>query len=195
MVTTNKTEPKNGMEVFSDGTVVYDYEEAKKVISELKAKKYAVSDCILLMLYAQSDKPIFGRVLLVKEVFLLMKEILDKEETQDAKFIPYRLGMYSFTVGNALVNLEYSGYIERKGKKNAKLEQFELTDKGKKYVSEIWNTLPKIIQDITKEKRKGWDQLGYDGILRLVYRKYPEYREKSCLKERYKTITWGKGAG
>ena len=194
-MTTSKIETKKGIEVFSDGTVVYDFEEAKEVISELKAKKHAVSDCILLMLYAQPDKPIFGRVLLVKEVFLLTKEILNEDDIQNAKFIPYRWGMYSFTVGNALANLEYSGYIERKGKKNAKLEQFELTDKGKEFISKIWNALPAMTQETAKEKRKGWDQLGYDGILRLVYRKYPKYKEKSRLKERYKTITWGKGVG
>ena len=194
-MTTKEIGPEKGIEVFSDGTIVYDYEEAKKVIGELKPKKYAVSDCILLILNAQPNKPIFGRVLLLKEVFLLIKEILNEDDIQDAKFIPYRLGMYSFTVGNALTNLEYSGYIIRKGKKNAKLEQFELTDKGKEYISKIWNALPTITQKTAEEKRKGWDQLGYDGILRLVYRKYPKYREKSCLKERYKTITWGKGVG
>jgi len=195
VTTNNETEPNRELQVYSDGTVVYDYEQAQRVVDTLKLKKYTVSDSILLTLYAQSNKPIYGRVVMMKEVFLLIKEILKEDEAQDAKFIPYRLGMYSFTVGNALTNLEYSGYIERKGKKNTKLEQFELTDKGKKHISKIWNTLPVETQKIAEEKRKGWDQLGYDGILRFVYRKYPEYKEKSCIKERYKTITWGKGVG
>lgn len=194
-MTIEKIESDKGIESYSDGTIIYDYEQAKEIMGELKPKKHAVSDCVLFALYAQPDKPIFGRVLMVKEVFLLMKEILDEDEIQDAKFIPYRLGMYSFTVGNALTNLEYSGYIERKGKKNTKLEQFELTEKGKEYISKIWSKLPLDTQETAKKKRKGWDQLGYDGILRLVYRKYPEYKEKSCLKNRYKTITWGKGVG
>jgi predicted transcriptional regulator len=194
-VVTEKIQPNKGIETYSDGTVIYDYEQAKIIMNELKPKKHAVTDCILLTLYAQPDKPIFGRVLMIKEVFLLMKEILNESEIQDPKFVPYRLGMYSFTVGNALTNLEYSGYLERKGKKNTKLEQFELTEKGKEYISKIWKTLSLITQETAKEKRKGWDQLGYDGILRLVYQKYPEYKEKSCLKDRYKTITWGKGVG
>ena len=194
-MTTEKNQQNKGIETYSDGTVIYDYEQAKEILAGLKPKKYSVSDCILLTLYAQPDKPVFGRVVMVKEVFLLMKEILNESEIQDPKFVPYRLGMYSFTLGNALANLEYSGYIERKGKKNTKLEQFELTEKGKEYISKIWKTLSSDMQKTVKDKRKGWDQLGYDGILRLVYRKYPEYKEKSCLKERYKTITWGKGVG
>lgn len=190
-----KNDSDREMQVYSDGTVIFDYEEAEKLLSELKLKKYTVADCILLTLFSQPEKPIVGRVVMMKEVFLIIKEILREENTQDAKFIPYRLGMYSFTVGNALTNLEYSGFVERKGKKNTKLEQFSLTEKGKKYISRIWETLPPDTQKIAKEKRKGWDQLGYDGILRLVYRKYPEFKEKSCLKDRYKNITWGTGVG
>lgn len=194
MENTNQNKGIEGIRDYPDGTIVYTYETAKEVFKTAKQKKFTVSDCILLMLFAQSDKPIFGRVLLVKEVFLLTKEILNTD-AQDAKFIPYRFGPHSFTIGNALPNLEYSGHIERKGKKNAKLEQFTLTAKGKEHISKIWQSLPEEIQETIKNKRKGWDQLGYDGILRLVYQKYPEYKEKSHLKDRYKTITWGKGLG
>jgi predicted transcriptional regulator len=195
MVTNIKTKNNEEIRDYLDGTIVYDFEDAKKIISDLKPKKYTVSDCVLLTLFAQPDKPIVGRVVMMKEVFLIIKEVLKDDEVQDPKFIPYRLGMYSFTVGNALTNLEYSGFLERKGKKNTKLEQFILTEKGRKHISRIWNSLSADTQRLAEERRKGWDQLGYDGILRLVYRKYPEYKDKSCIKDRYKTITWGKGVG
>jgi predicted transcriptional regulator len=191
----NRIGNNSQFETYSDGTVIYDYEQAERMIAELKPKKYSVSDCILLTLFAQRDQPIVGRLVMMKEVFLIIKEVLNEQEIQDPKYIPYRLGMYSFTVGNALTNLEYSGFIIRKGKKNTRLEQFELTQKGKDYIRKTWNSLNASTQKTAEEKRKGWDQLGYDGILRLVYRKYPEYKEKSCLKDRYKTITWGKGVG
>ena len=103
--------------------------------------------------------------------------------------------MYSFTVGDVLANLEYSGYIEQRGKKNTKLEQFRITNKGKEYVSDVFESFSDDLKEIIREKRKGWDQLGYDGILRLVYQKYPEYIEKSEIKKRYKSIKWGRGVG
>ena len=32
-----------------------------------------------------------------------------------------------------------------------------------------------------RRKRKGWDQLGYYGLLRKVYEEYPSYRSKSKI--------------
>lgn len=182
-------------EVFPDGTVFHSYAKARELFGEIKRKKFTISDTILLLMGSHPDKPIFGRVLLMKQTFLLTKEVLTEDEVQDAKFVPYRFGMYSFSVGNALTNLEYSGYIKRGGRKNSKLEQFLLTDKGRQYISEVFKSLPEELQEKIREKRKGWDQLGYDGILRLVYQKYPEYKEESRIKERYKSIEWGRGVG
>ena len=183
------------MRVFPDNTSFYSYERAKEIFNEIKRKKFTISDVLLLLLYSHSEKSIFGRVSLMKQMFLLTNEVLDKTDVQDPKFVPYRYGMYSFVVGNELTNLDYSGYIERRGRKNSKLEQFRLTDKGKKRISGTFNSLPNPLQETIKEKRKGWDQLGQDGILRLVYQKYPEYKEESPVKERYKSIEWGRGVG
>lgn len=182
-------------EVFPDNTKFYSYEKAREVFNEIERKELAVSDVILVLLYSHPEKPIFGRVSLMKQMFLLTREILDQKKVQNANFIPYRYGMYSFVVGNALTNLEYSGLVESRGKKNTKLEQFYITEKGQKKISRIFDSLPENLRETIREKRKGWDQLGYDGILRLVYQKYPEYKEESRLKERYKTIEWGRGIG
>lgn len=178
-----------------DGTIFYSYERAKEVFDEIEGKRFTIVDPILLLLFSHSDKPIFGRVQMTKQVFLLTKEVLNEDEVQDANFVPYRYGMYSFLVGNALTNLEYSGFIQRRGRKNSKLEQFNITEKGKQHISRLFHSLPEALQEKIKEKRKGWDQLGYDGILRLVYQKYPEYKEESRIKERYKPIKWGRGIG
>ena len=178
-----------------DGTIFYSYERAREIFDEIERKRFIISDPVLLLLYSHAEKPIFGRVQMIKQVFLLTREILNKDEVQDANFVPYRYGMYSFLVGNALTNLEFSGYIERRGRKNSKLEQFRITEKGKQYISKTFNSLPQTLQEKIKEKRKGWDQLGYDGILRFVYQKYPKYKEESRLKERYKPIKWGRGIG
>ena len=195
MNTTSEIENMKDSEVFPDKTIFYSSKKAEEVFNKIEGKEFTVSDLILILLHSHPEKSIFGRVLLVKQVFLLTREVLNAEKIQNAKFIPYRYGMYSFVVGNSLTNLEYSGYIERRGKKNTKLEQFCITDKGKKYISKIFESLPENLQKTIKEKRKGWDQLGYDGILRLVYQKYPEYKEKSRIKQRYKAIEWGRSIG
>ena len=183
------------IEPFPDGTVFYSYEKAKEVFDKIERKEFSIADCILILLYAYPDKPLCGRISLMKQVFLLTKEILGERNVQDPKFVPHHFGMYSFIVANELTNLEFSGYIVTKGKKNSKLERFYITSKGEKYASTVFASLPERVQALVKEKRKGWDQLGYDGILRLVYTKYPEFREKSRLKERYKPIKWGRGLG
>ena len=189
------TTSEEGLEVFPDETIFYSYEKAKALFNEIERKRFTVSDLILLLLYSHPEKPIYGTVLLMKQVFLLTREVLDKNEVQDAKFVPHHYGMYSFLVANVLTNLEYSGYIERTGRRTSKLERFRITEKGERYVSEIFKSLPERTQEKIKEKRKGWDQLGYDGILRLVYQKYPKFRETSRLKDRYKPIKWGRGIG
>jgi hypothetical protein len=180
---------------FTDGTVFYTYEEAKEMLRSIEPKKYTLSDTALILLYAQTDKPVFGRILLMKEMFLLINEILGKKEVQDAKYVPYRYGMYSFALGNVLRNLEFAGYIDRTGKPNSKLEHFKLTDRGKSLAKQIWCRLPENTQREIENKRKGWDQLGVEGILRLVYEKYPEYAKDSYVKGRYKAISWGRGIG
>lgn len=182
-------------EVFPDDTTFFTFEKAEEIFETLERKRFTVSDIVLILLFAHHDKPLFGRVSMMKQVFLLIEEILEKEEIQEAKYIPYRYGMYSFTVGNALSNLVYSGLIDRRGRKNSKLEQFYLTDKGKEKIISKYSSLPTDLQKEISEKRKGWDQLGYDGILRFVYQKYPQYVDKSKIRERYKTIIWGRGKG
>ena len=177
---------------YKDGTLVYTFEEANELLKEIEPKKFTIADTALILLFAQPEKPIFGRVLLVKEFFLLVKEVLGRYNIQDPQFVAYRYGAYSFALGETLNNLEFLGYIERSGRKNARCEQFVLTEKGKEVASRLWDELSKDTQDEIIIKRMGWDQLGRDGILRLVYRKYPEYTKNSYIKGRYNNISWGK---
>jgi hypothetical protein len=186
--------PKDS-EVSPDGTIFYDFDKAKEAFARIEGKKFTVADSILLLLYSYPEKPIFGRILLMKEVFLLVKEILNESETQDARFVPYYYGMYSFLVTSVINNLEFCRYVEVKGTRNSKLERFCITNKGCKHISRLYDSLPEETRVKIREKRKGWDQLGYEGILRLVYQKYPKFKEASKIKERYKRIEWGRGVG
>ena len=178
-----------------DKTRVFSYQKAREVFRTIDIRKITVSDAVLLLLFSQSDKPIHGRTSMMKQVFLFLHEILGRERVHDPKFVPGRFGMYSFYVTNTLSNLEFAGYIVRRGRRNTRVENFQISEKGKDYVSKLFDSLPGDLQKIAREKRRGWDQLGYDGILRYVYKKYPTYRDTSVLRDRYAAIVWGRGTG
>jgi len=178
-----------------DKTTIYSYERAKQVFKTIERPELTVSDVVLLLLYAQQDKPVYGRISLMKQVFLLIHEVLDEKRVQDPKYVPQRYGMYSYFVANTVSNLEYAGLITRKGRKNTKTESFRISDKGAKYAAEIFESLPAPVRKKMIESRKGWDQWGLEGILRYVYREYKQYRDTSVLKNRYAPILWGKGKG
>ncbi len=175
-----------------DNIKFYGLIEATKVFGQLKPVPFSLSDVILVLLYAQSDKPIHGRTLMMKEVFLTINEILSPKRVEDPKFVPHRYGMYSFLVANRLKNLQYNGLIKVEGKKHASSERFQLSNIGIEKASAIFGKLSYHLQNDLREKRKGWDQLGIRGILRLVYGKYPKFTARSKLRDRYKPITWGK---
>ena len=132
---------------------------------------------------------------MMKQTFLVTHEIFKESEVQDGHFVPYYYGYYSFQVTSDLQNLEFLGFITRRGKLNTKLEQFQISERGKKHVTEVYEKLPEATKVKLKEKRMGWDQLGYQGILNYMYTKYPESIEKSKLKEKYKPIKWGRAKG
>jgi len=178
-----------------DNTSIYSYDRAKEVFEEIEPTRITVSDAVLMLLYSQRDKPINGRVSMMKQIFLLVNEVLKGIDTQDPKYVKNRFGMYSFLVTETLSNLEFARYINREGKKNTKNERFQITERGMKHVAPLYSSLPKEVQLTIGEKRKGWDQLGYEGILRYVYHRYPKYHDKSVLKKKYAPIFWGRGKG
>jgi uncharacterized protein YwgA len=126
---------------------------------------------------------------------LLFEEIFKNEKIlfQNPNFVPYNYGPYSFTVMEIIENLRNSGDLVVQGRKNTKKEKFVLSKTAILKAKKKYSILPKNIKHIIKEKRVGWDQLGNDGILRYVYLNYPEYKEKSVIKDRYSDIHWGLG--
>jgi len=184
--------------IMADETKLYPFDMVEVALREYKKQaKLLVRDVILLLLYAIKDKPIYGRTMLMKQVFLTYEEILKKHGIvfQDPKFVPYKFGPYSFIVTQVLEDLHFAGYIRIEGRRNTKKEKFLLTDAGIKEAYRRFQTLPPKIREEIVKKRIGWDQLGTRGILNYVYTKYPKYKEKSEIKKKYKEIIWGQGKG
>lgn len=173
-------------------------DEINKKLKTLKKDKKPIitlRDAVLMLLYAQKDVPIYSRISLFKEVFLLYEEILKKYSEQyfiqDPKFESYKYGPYSFDLAEVLEQLHWSGYIEISGRRNSRVESFKITPKGEKEIREKFENLPAEVREKIIQMRKGWDQLGVDGILRYVYQKYSNYKSKSRLKDKYREIMWG----
>ena len=171
--------------------VILESQEEYKIKNNTKHK---LTDVLLYILFAQ-PKPIHGRIGIIKQVFLTIKEILGEENVENHKFIPYRYGPYSFLVTHVISNLEYDGLINIQGRRNTSSEKFTLTERGIKIAQKRFTKLPQKLQSELIDRRKGWDQNHVQGLLAYVYNKYPEYTEKSLLKQKYPSITWGRTRG
>ena len=163
------------VETTSDGTLVYTYEQALEVFQTLKVRKFTISDLVLVILGAQ-DKPVHGKTLLMKELFLLHKEVI-KDASSNPRFVKGRLGPHSWHIENALRMLHEGGVLDRRRFQNSSVESFQLTPKGVKMAEKVLRKMYKSDQRLVSSKRKGWDQLGERGALNYIYTKYPEYKK------------------
>jgi uncharacterized protein YwgA len=186
------------LERTADNTILYSYDEAKALLANSKCsenKMFLIRDLILYLLNSHPNKPIYGRTMLVKQIFLLFEEVIPEYQIycQNANFVPYDFGPYSFTVMQIVEDLRFSKLILVDGRKNSRKEAFHITQSGIEQISKMSNQLNSEFLKAIKQKRIGWDQLGTDGILRYVYEKYPDMKVNSKLKSKYKDITWGQG--
>lgn len=187
--------PGNLLKALPDDTRLYSGEEFRELLERQSGKKVLVRDSILLLLCARAEKPIYGRIMMMKQLFLFYEEILENFglKYQNPRFVPYKYGPYSFMIMQVIEDLYFAGYLTIQGRRNSRKEQFLLTEKGLKEIIEKYKTLPEGAKKAIEELRVGWDQLGTQGILNYVYTNYPRYKEKSEIKEKYKEIEWGKG--
>ena len=175
------------------------FKEAVKLEKELrktlrKGGALAEDELVLLVLGIR-DRPIHGKVVIHKEIFLFFQELKDKIHVTDPQFVPYKYGPYSFRIAALLELLEEYGYVKVLNKKYKRLAKYVLTEKGRKAAEKVIDKIRSLLGEEYLNKlmklRQGLDELGHDGILRYVYQYYKEYTEKSELKEKYIHIDWG----
>ena len=141
--------------------------------------KFNTKDFILLLLNAVNKKKINGKLCFQKEMFLVVKEICPDLE-DDLNFEPYHYGPFSKKLAILLDQLERDSLISID--RFADTCNYSITSEGVKKVSEL-NVSPEIIEKISNLKIAS-NKLGYKGLLRYVYFNYPEYAEKSKIKNR-----------
>jgi len=146
-----------------------------------------IEEWILILLYAQKDKPITGKLMFVKQAFLLAKDVFPSIE-EKFEFYPASFGPYSKEFAksvNKLIEKEDISLeiLEAKKEGDTEIYRFRLSKDGEENAKNAFNKLPDEYKNKIRRKRRGWDQLGYTGIVRLVYTKYPEYAIYSNIKE------------
>lgn len=174
-----------------DGSKVFLYEQAAEYYRKSVERKFAPDEIIFLLLIATPEKPIYGKTLLMKEAFLLSKEFLiQTNELQDPKFIGHKYGPHSFLLEHIIYNMEAMQLLDRKGK--SEYSVYSLTNNGKKYAELSLEKLSSRERDELKKKRITWDELGIEGIKKLVYDNYRDYINNSVIKYKYRLVDWVK---
>jgi hypothetical protein len=180
------------------GLVQYPIPELQKlwVYSE-KHQFMFIQDWVLALLYAQ-PMPVVGITSLIKQLFLIQMEFAQEQNipSENPGFRGYKFGPYAERIEDVIIGLEDADLIHTEGRRGAQGEYFILTEKGKIEAEISYKKLAKKQQAIFSELRLDWHQLGSDGLMKYIYRKYPEYAKESIVlarvlhKRRLGTIVW-----
>lgn len=143
-------------------------------------------DWVLAFFYAGPDRDkrnpeISGILMFTKQFFVFIKEI--KKDLEDTfKFIAYDYGPYSFVLQNLIDKLSKEGYIKVSTYEDRR--DFFLTDKGVERAKMAYEKIDEKTRVTLEKLRYEATQLGYSGVLRYVYSRYPEYITASRIRER-----------
>jgi len=172
----------------------YTLEEAIEFYNRIERPDLTLDELVLLTL-GLLGKPINGRVVFHKEIFLLYNELRERDiKIVNPYYIKYKYGPFSFNIALTIEYLGYDKFINIK-KRSIKRTRYELTDKGRRWVYKIINDLEDrlgadYIENL-RRLRKGWDQLGHEGILKYVCQNYPTYINRSARKKDFIDMDWG----
>jgi uncharacterized protein YwgA len=142
-------------------------------------------DYVLALMGAEDSKDIKGTLMLVKLAFIAAKEIVPKADPI-FQFYPFDFGPYSKVLAQTVNQMIEHGLVESSGSTGTSGNQrteYRLTGLGKERAHRTLETLDTGAAQRLVKLRKAGDQLGYQGILRYVYTKYPEYASASKILE------------
>jgi len=173
------------------GRVIVHPADGERALSERGPEGVPVLDArnvVLALLGAHPGRPVYNRIVLMKEAFLFEKELAREMEVpvSNLEFVPYKYGPYSRLVDDAIRELEAQGLVRIDRVSAGQKEVIELTEGGTEEALTTLEGLTEEQHDRLKRKRKAWDQLGYQGLLEKVYEEYPSYKTRSEIAEKVK---------
>lgn len=131
----------------------------------------------LLLLIAEGIDPIRVQ----KGMFLFAMES-SAPEGQKYRFQPYNWGPFSQPIYADLEALEGAGLVERMQVPGASYYRYRRTTKGDEAAAALAARAPGDLVTSITEARGAVTGVGFDGLLKRVYDKYPEYATKSLFK-------------
>ncbi|MFY9605452.1 MAG: hypothetical protein WAS24_01825 [Thermoplasmata archaeon] len=145
----------------------------------------SMEDAVLLLMGTYPDMDVSGALVMQKEMFLLEKDFVPLHDMQveSMEFIPYHMGPFSRKLAKLLSELVRRGLIEELPLRGREGTGFVLTNEGKRAVKRAKEKiLPKVWEDL-RRRRRAWDELGSQGLLRLVYEEFSAYAARSRIKK------------
>ena len=125
----------------------------------------------------QKNEEVEGSIKLMKESFLLQKEIGEKFPYN---FIPYDFGPCSFDIYEDLNEFIEEGIV--KEEKNKSFSTYSISSSYEEFVSKLTEDLdPKVKEAILKIKKE-FNKLSYYALIYYVYQKYPQFTKASKFR-------------
>ena len=124
---------------------------------------------LLLLLSANSNEPINGKLWYQKELFLVSKN--NKELEEEANFEPYFWGAHSELVDTEMEELVQLGVVKKIGYK------YFLTDIGKDIAKTVSEKSPKDEKELIEDVKDFLNSLSKDELLLFIYVSYPDMCE------------------
>jgi len=141
------------------------------------------TDIVLLLLHADSGYPIDGNTRFEKLIFLIQKEIIDKWDvvmSSTFNYEPDRFGPLATEMYDEIAYLKENGMLEEIGR-----NRFKITRKGVRFVEQvITRRVPQKIMEAIDAKKRTYDKVELNSLLRYVYLNYPAYTEKSEIRDK-----------
>jgi len=154
-------------------------------LTRLKETPLGIGEKIILALLYALNNELRGSTKLEKFIYMLQRETNIKEIFS---FFTYKHGPFSRDVLNSTHLLALTGLVEIEEKVwgitedgyEKKLVIYRLTDRGKKIAEDIFNKLPRHIQEklvgFNKDARKPLKE-----FLEEFYEKYPEFKKQTIF--------------
>lgn len=139
---------------------------------------------ILLLFMEDNNGGELDPIRIQKGLFVLSKEVPKEWIPAEARhnFVPYLYGPYSFDINSDLKMLVKEGFIKARNKPDVSWKYYSLTEKGKGLVKEKSESMMLELVSYIKTIREFVGELPFDLLLKVVYKKYPEYAAKSVFK-------------
>ena len=127
-------------------------------------------DYVLLLLSVGNQKSVYGALFLQLVVFLIVEEI-NPDLRDELEFRATDTGAYSTNLIRILKELDDAGFISYEDIDDT--VAYSITETGESYIKSI--NFPEDVRGKIRNLKKGSDRLGYTGLLRYVYFKYPDF--------------------